>query len=192
MLSRLALLGAVSLTVPDRRSMRRAAQQRRVALLALLASAPENPSAAIGCSDCSGRIATSAPLATCSPIRSTCCDQTLGDRAIIASGEALQLSRGSVDAMSSSSGRPSLKSAGPTRSICTAVISLTASFVRNAIDFDQWALTERSRLRALAARAAPHSRRALRAAGRLQDALAAAERALELAPGDETIVSRSR
>lgn len=65
---------------------------------------------------------------------------------------------------------------------------LDGFFLRNAAEFDQWALTERSRLRALATRAASALVTELARAGRLQDAVAASERALEIAPHDEPIV----
>jgi DNA-binding SARP family transcriptional activator len=59
--------------------------------------------------------------------------------------------------------------------------------VRNAVDFDQWALSERSRLKTLATRAASAEVTALEAVGRLADAAVVAERALELAPHDEAV-----
>ena len=64
---------------------------------------------------------------------------------------------------------------------------LEGFYVRNALDFDQWALSERTRLNTLATRAASAEATALERAGRLADAVAAAERALELAPLDEAV-----
>jgi tetratricopeptide (TPR) repeat protein len=59
-------------------------------------------------------------------------------------------------------------------------------FLRNAAEFDQWAMAERVRLRALATRAASAWTAVLEATGRISDAVAAAERALELSPTDES------
>jgi DNA-binding SARP family transcriptional activator len=112
----------------------------------------------------------------------------LGDRAITASGEALRLSARDVwtDVVEFQ------------RAVADARWSealdlyrgdfLDGFFLRNAAEFDQWALAERSRLRAQATRAAAALSTGLAAAGRLQDALATSERALEIAPHDETIV----
>ena len=58
--------------------------------------------------------------------------------------------------------------------------------LRNAPEFDQWALTERVRLRACAARTASSLAEALERAGRISDAAAAAEHCLELAVHDES------
>ena len=57
--------------------------------------------------------------------------------------------------------------------------------LRNAADFDQWASTERDRLRASATRAASALANALERAGRIGEAVAAGERRLELAVHDE-------
>jgi hypothetical protein len=64
---------------------------------------------------------------------------------------------------------------------------LDGFFVRNAADFDQWAMAERSRLQRLATQAASALADVLQHAGRLPEAAAAAERALELSPCDETL-----
>src|SRR5678815_1138180 len=92
MRSRLALLGPVSLTGPDESLMRRASQQRRLALLALIASSP------------GGSISRDRVLGLLWPERGErtarhlladslyVLRQTLGQTAIIASGEALRLS----------------------------------------------------------------------------------------------------
>src|SRR5262249_9399891 len=64
---------------------------------------------------------------------------------------------------------------------------LDGFFVRNATEFDHWALGERERLRGLALRAASNQIRALENAGRIHDAVQVAERALELAPVDEVV-----
>jgi len=57
--------------------------------------------------------------------------------------------------------------------------------VRDAADFDQWACSERARLRASATRAAAALTAVLARAGRIDEAIAAAERRLELAVHDE-------
>ena len=64
---------------------------------------------------------------------------------------------------------------------------LDGFFVRNATEFDHWALGERERLRGLALRAAANRMRALENGGRIHDAVPVAERALELAPLDEAV-----
>ena len=64
---------------------------------------------------------------------------------------------------------------------------LDGFFVRNAVDFDQWAMSERARLNALATRAASAQVSALEKAGRVAEAVLAAERALEVAPYDEAV-----
>jgi DNA-binding SARP family transcriptional activator len=64
---------------------------------------------------------------------------------------------------------------------------LDGFYVRNAIDFDQWAGAERARLNALATRAASTQVSALESAGRVAEATVAAERALEVAPYDEAV-----
>jgi DNA-binding SARP family transcriptional activator len=64
---------------------------------------------------------------------------------------------------------------------------LDGFYVPNALDFDQWALSERTRLNTLATRAASAEVIALEHAGRLADAIVVAERALELAPLDEVV-----
>ncbi|HET7612666.1 MAG TPA: BTAD domain-containing putative transcriptional regulator, partial [Gemmatimonadaceae bacterium] len=64
---------------------------------------------------------------------------------------------------------------------------LDGFFVRNAADFEQWAMAERARLRVLAVRAASRLTLLHHRNGNIADATAAAERALELEPADETL-----
>ena len=187
MLSRLALLGPVCLTGPHISFMRRVSQRRRTALLALLASsrgAPVSRDRLLGIlwPDRDERSARHLLADSVYVLR-----QTLGDEAIVASGESLQLS-------------PDL--------VWTDVVEFRAAladerwsdalelyrgdfldgfFVRNAADFDQWAMAERSRLQSLATRAASALADRLQRAGRLPEAVNAAERALELSPFDETL-----
>ncbi len=113
--------------------------------------------------------------------------QTFGDDAIVASAEALRLSSDLVwtDVAEFRRGL-----AGDRWREALALYRgdfLDGFHVRNAGDFDQWAHGERTRLRALATRAASALARDLEAAGRVADAVVAAERALELAPCDETV-----
>jgi DNA-binding SARP family transcriptional activator len=67
---------------------------------------------------------------------------------------------------------------------------LDGFFVRNASEFERWASSERARLHADAIRAASAHSHALERAGRMREAVAAAERALELAPCDEAVFRR--
>ena len=188
MSSRLALLGAVSLTVSDRRSTRRAAQQRRVALLAILASAPDQSVSRdrlLGLLWPERDERTARHLLADSLYVLRC---ALGDRAITASGEALRLSSNDVWSDVVEFRRAVADARWSDALELYRGDFLDGFFLRNAAEFDQWALAERSRLRALATRSAAALSTELAAAGRLQGALAAAERALEIAPHDETIV----
>ena len=112
---------------------------------------------------------------------------TLGDEAIVASGESLQLSPDFVwtDVVEF---RAAL--ADERWSDALELYRgdfLDGFFVRNAADFDQWAMAERSHLQGLATRAATALADSLHRAGRLPEAVTAAERALELSPFDETL-----
>ncbi len=113
--------------------------------------------------------------------------QTLGDESIVASGEALQLSRDLVwtDVVEFHSALADERW-GDALALYRGDF-LDGFFVRNALDFDQWALAERTRLRALATRAASALTHELHTAGRIPEAVTAAERALDLAPCDETL-----
>ena len=111
--------------------------------------------------------------------------RTLGDDAIVASGESLRLSPELVwndvvefrTALAEERWSDALQ--------LYRGDFLDGFFVRNAVDFDLWAMAERARLRALATGAASALGDQLQRAGRLHEAAAAAERALELSPGDE-------
>ena len=185
---RLALLGAVSLTVSASRSTRRAVQQRRLALLAILASAPDQSVSrdrllGLLWPDRDERTARHLLADSLYVLRSA-----FGNRAIVASGEALRLSTDEVwsDVVEFQ------------RAVADARWSealdlyrgdfLDGFLLRNAAEFDRWALGERSRLRALATRAASALSSERVEAGQLYDAVAASERALEIAPHDEHIV----
>jgi DNA-binding SARP family transcriptional activator len=112
--------------------------------------------------------------------------QALGDESIVASGELVRLSaRVHIDVVDFRLALAEQRWADALELYRGDF--LDGFFVRNAADFDQWALTERTRLRGLALRAASTWTRDLEDAGRIHDAIAAAERALELAPVDEAV-----
>jgi DNA-binding SARP family transcriptional activator len=113
--------------------------------------------------------------------------QTLGDRAIVAASETLRLSREeiSVDVVEFR-----LALAEERWSDALALYRgdfLEGFHVRNAAEFDHWVMLERDRLRALAIRAASSLANALEKEGVTAEAGAAAERALDLDPCDETL-----
>jgi len=187
MLNRLELFGPVRLTGPNESLIRRATQQRRVALLAIIAS---SPGASVSRDRLLGLLWPDRDERTARHLLADSLyvlRRTLGDEAILARGEVLRL-------------RPDL--------LWTDVVELRAAlaggawsdalrlyrgdfldgfFVRNAPEFDQWAMTERANLRALATRAASALAGELQRQGRMRDATAAAERAVELAPCDEAV-----
>jgi DNA-binding SARP family transcriptional activator len=166
--------------------MRRAAQQRRIALLAILASAP------------GGSISRDRVLGLLWPesderaARHLLADSlyilrgALGADAITASSETLRLSADIVwaDVIE-------LRTALAKARWADALELYRGDFLdgfnlRNAPEFDQWASAERARLRSSAARAAAALAETLERAGRLGEAIGAAERRLELAVHDET------
>jgi len=187
MLNRLFLLGQARLTGPSESSLRRASQQRRLALLALIASSPGETISrdrAVGLlwPDRDEYTARHLLADSVYVLR-----RALGAQVIIASGETLRLS---------------------TSTLWTDIVQfrnaiaegrwgdaldlyhgdfLDGFFVRNAADFEQWAMAERVRLRGLAVRAASRLTFLHRTNGNITDAVAAAERALELEPADETL-----
>jgi DNA-binding SARP family transcriptional activator len=175
------------LSGPDGASVRRASQQRRLALLALLAGAA------------GGSISRDRVLGFLWPdrderaARHSLADslwvlrQTLGDGAIVAAADSLRLSGDFVwtDLVD-------FRRALDDERWSDALAAYRGDFldgfyVRNAVDFDQWALSERTRLNTLATRAASAEVIVLERAGRLADAVVVAERALELAPHDEAV-----
>jgi len=182
MLSRLTLLGPVCLTGP---SSRRAFQQRRLALLAVIASSPD---ASISRDRVLGLLWPERDERTARHLLADSLyvlRQTLGQRAIIASGETLRLSE---DLFWTDIGE--FRKAVTDSRWSDALEVYRGEFMdgfhlRNAGEFDQWATAERTRLRALAARAASAAAKRLEDLGRIAEAAAAAERALELAPSDE-------
>ncbi|MFL5500938.1 MAG: BTAD domain-containing putative transcriptional regulator [Gemmatimonadaceae bacterium] len=185
MLNSINLLGPVSLTGPEGKSLRRASQQRRIALLALVASSPGESISrdrVLGLlwPDRDERTARHLLADSVYVLR-----QTLGDSAITAAGETLRLSSDvvSIDVVE-------FRRALTEHRWSDAVQLyrgdfLDGFFVRNAADFDRWAMSERDRLRAAATRASSLLADSLRATGRISEAVTAAERALELSPSDE-------
>lgn len=165
--------------------MGRASQQRRIALLAIMASAP------------GGSISRDRVMGLLWPDRDErsarhlladslyVLRRTLGDDAIIASSDTLCLS---PDVVSSDVAEFwSAMAEGRWSNVLEAYRGdfLDGFNLRNAADFDQWAMTERARLRASAVRAASALTTALERTGRINEAIDAAERRLELAAHDE-------
>jgi DNA-binding SARP family transcriptional activator len=183
----LALLGPVSLTGPVGPYARRAVQRRRIALLAVLAgSSHESLSRdrVVGLlwPESDDRTARHLLAGSVYVLR-----RALGGDAIVSSDDELRLSseRVRVDI-------EEFRRAVATERWADALRLyrgdfLDGFFVRNASEFERWASSERARLHADALRAASAHTRALELAGRLGEAVAVAERALELAPCDEAV-----
>jgi DNA-binding SARP family transcriptional activator len=186
MQSRLVLLGPVALTGPTGQLLRRASQQRRMALLALVATAPD---ASISRDRLLGLLWPDRDERTARHLLADSLyvlRQALGDDAFVATGESIRLSaRMPVDVAEFNQALSEER-----WSDALALYRgdfLEGFFVRNAAEFDQWALTQRTHFRDLATRAASAWSRELESAGRIDDAVTAAERALALAPVDETV-----
>src|SRR5205814_3409652 len=175
------LLGPVSLSGPEGQLMRRASQQRRIALLSILAS---SPGGAIGRDRVVGLLW---PERDERSARHLLADslyvlrRTLGDRAINPSSEMLRISPDHLwsDVIE-------FRKAMNEERWVDALALYRGDFLdgfnlRNAPDFDQWALIERSRLRASATRAASALAVSLERAGRIAEAIPIVERRLELA-----------
>ncbi|HET7372309.1 MAG TPA: BTAD domain-containing putative transcriptional regulator [Gemmatimonadaceae bacterium] len=113
--------------------------------------------------------------------------QTLGDDAVTATGDALRLSPDVVWADVAEFRRALADERWGDALAFYQGDFLDGFMVRNACDFDQWAVGERARLRELAIRAARSLAHSLEKCGRMPEAAAAAERALELAPCDESV-----
>lgn len=179
-------MGPVGLTGPTGSALRRASQQRRIALLALLASSPD---ASISRDRLLGLLWPDRDERTARHLLADSLyvlRQALGGDAIVATGESVRLSaRVQIDVVDFRQALAEERWADALELYRGDF--LDGFFVRNAADFDQWALTERTRLRGLALRAASAWTRALEEAGRIHDAIASAERALDLAPADESV-----
>ena len=185
MLNRLELLGSVGLTGPKERPLRRATQQRRIALLALIASAP---GASISRDRLLGLLWPERDERTARHLLADSLyvlRRTLGDGAILATGEVLRLVPELVWTDVVEFRHALAEERWPHALQLYRGDFLDGFFVRNAAEFDQWAMTERASLRALATRAASTLANALQKQGHIREATAAAERALELAPCDE-------
>lgn len=187
MLNRLFLLGQVRLTGPKESSLRRATQQRRLALLALIASAPGET---ISRDRALGLLWPDRDEPTARHLLADSVyvlRRSLGDGVITASGETLRLSPDllSCDVVEF---RRALAEERWTDALELYHGDFLEGFlVRNAVDFEQWAMAERARLRVLAVRAASRLTLLHHRNGNIADATAAAERALELEPADETL-----
>lgn len=189
---RLTLLGPPNLagSVAEPSSIRRASQSRRLALLALIASATaEGESVSrdrlLGLlwPDCDERGARHLLADSLYVLR-----RSLGDGAIVATSGALRLS---TDILSTDI--VEFRAALAEQRWFDALQLYRGDFldgfhVRNAVDFDQWACAERARLRVLAVRAASALALEHERSGKIPEATIAAERAAELSPHDETRV----
>lgn len=166
--------------------MRRASQQRRIALLALLAASPGGTASRdrlVGLlwPDRDERTARHLLADSLYVLR-----RTLGDGSIVASGEALQLAPDLVWTDVIEFHRALADARWADALALYQGDFLDGFFVRNAVDFDRWTLAERARLLGLATRAASALTAVLETAGRISEAVAAAERGLALAPSDES------
>lgn len=165
--------------------MRRASQQRRIALLSVLAISP------------GGSLSQDRVMALLWPERDErsarhlladslyILRRALGREAITASSDTLCLSPDFVWIDVAEFRRASAEGRWSDALELYRGDFLDGFNLRNAPEFDQWALTERARLRASAARTASSLADAHEHAGRISEAAAAAERRLELAVHDE-------
>jgi DNA-binding SARP family transcriptional activator len=182
-MNRLALLGPVALTGLPGASLRRAVQQKRLATLAIVAAAP------------SGEVSRDRLLGLLWPDRDErigrhlladsiyVLRRTLGQDAVVASGEIVRLSSDSVWT-DVSAFHAALADERWSRALeLYRGDFLDGLLVRNAVEFEQWAMAERDRLRMLATRAASALAASLAAAGRHTEAT----NALEIAPCDEAV-----
>jgi DNA-binding SARP family transcriptional activator len=185
MLSRLTLLGPVSLGGPEVPLLGRASQQRRIALLSVLAS---SHGGSIGRDRVVGLLWPEREEASARHLLADSLyvlRRTLGDGAITASSDVLRISPDHlwIDVVE-------FRKAVNEERWVDALALYRGDFLdgfnlRNAPDFDQWAEIERGRLRTSATRAASALADALQRAGRIAEAIPIAERRLELAAHDE-------
>lgn len=186
----LALLGSVSLTGPTGPLVRRVMQRRRMALLAVLANSIHESISrdrVIGLlwPESDDRTARHLLADSVYVLR-----RALGAGAIATSADELRLSSDDVR-VDVAEFRQALAAErwGDALALYRSDF-LDGFFVRNASEFERWASSERARLHADAIRAASAHTRELEQAGRMREAVAVAERALELAPSDETVFRR--
>ncbi|HEV8214383.1 MAG TPA: BTAD domain-containing putative transcriptional regulator, partial [Gemmatimonadaceae bacterium] len=187
MQSRLLLLGPVGLSGPTGELLRRASQQRRIALLALVGNSPD---ASISRDRLLGLLWPDRDERTARHLLADSLyvlRQALGDEIIVASAESVRLSAGLYIDVADFNKALTEERWGDALALYRGDF-LDGFYVRNAADFDQWALAERNRLRDLATRAASTWARELEKTGRIADAVGAAERALALTPLDERVL----
>lgn len=187
---RLALLGSVSLTGPTGPLARRAVQHRRLALLALLGSSTDESLSrdrllGLLWPETDERAARHLLADSVYVLRGA-----LGAQAIVCSGDGLRLSPEHVS-VDVAEFRQALAAERWTDALpLYRGDFLDGFFVRNASEFERWASSQRARLRSDAIRAALSHTQALEHEGRWREAIAAAERALELASCDEAVFRR--
>jgi len=185
---RLCLFGGASLDGPEGPVTGRAVQRRQIALLALLASAPD------GTLRRDKLVAWLWPETGEKRARSLLSDtlyvlrQTLGEEAIETSGETVRLDLDVVE-----SDVAEFRAALDVGDLETAVDLHTASFLdgvdlAGSAELERWIADERARFERRAARAAQERAEALRAGGELERAERYARRALAIEPGDEAAV----
>jgi DNA-binding SARP family transcriptional activator len=180
-------LGPVGVTGPTGSLLRRVSQQRRIALLAVLAASPD---ASISRDRLLGLLWPDRDERTARHLLADSLyvlRRALGDESLVASGESLHLSPRFVSTDVSDFRQAVADERWADALVLYRGDFLDGFFVRNAADFDRWALAERTRLRDLALRAASTWASDLEKAGQTSDAVTAATRALELAPVDETV-----
>ena len=187
--NRLVLLGSVGLDgpAPELSRMQRATQQRRLALLAVIATASP-PNARIGRDRVLGLLWPDRDERTA---RHLLADSlyvlrgALGARAIVTSNDTLRLAPELVW-----TDVAEFRTAVQEERWGDALELYRGDFLdgfhlRNANDFEQWALAERATLRTTALRAASLLANALEKSGRLAEAVTVTERRLELVSSDE-------
>jgi len=167
--------------------MRRVSQHRRIALLALIAASPD------------GTISRDRVLGLLWPDRDErtarhlladslyVLRRTLGQTSITATGESLRLSADVLSCDVVDFRRALAEERWSDALTLYAGDFLDGFFVRNAAEFDQWALSERNRLRSLAVRAGSSLTTRLELAGEMTEATSVAARTLELNPSDEML-----
>lgn len=181
----LLLLGPTSLAGSAGPLTGRAAQRRRLALLALLGSSPD---ATLSRDQLVGLLWPDSDEETARHLLADSVyllRRALGQEAIVASGEELRLAPEVVGV-----DVPAFRRAAAAARWREALALYRGHFmdgflVRNAGEFDRWVEQERTRLRHDAARSASALASALEEQGQTQEAVSWAERVLELSPYDE-------
>jgi DNA-binding SARP family transcriptional activator/Flp pilus assembly protein TadD len=189
-LYRLSLLGSIGLVGPAGPLSGRTVQRRRLAILALLGSAPDW---VVSRDRVMALLWPESPPGTARHLLSDSLyvlRQSLGSGAILATGEELRLApdRWEVDAAA-------VGSALQRRDWTDALARyrgdfLEGFFVRDAVEFERWVEGERARLRAAISGAASALAESLEAAGEDSAAVIWRHRALQLSPYDERVFRR--